>query len=126
MRRQGLRAQLGLLLYGLVSQALLGVVLAMLLLAFRQPASLAIVVASLGVAGIFAIVSPTPSGVGAVEAAVAVVLVAFGLGPAAALIVSLAFRGLTLWLPVLYGFAALQALGFSAMRPTPANGLGDR
>jgi glycosyltransferase 2 family protein len=119
MRQHGLRAQVGLLLYGLVSQVLLGVVLAMLLLAFRQPASLAIVVASLGVAGIFAIVSPTPSGLGPVEAAMATVLVAFGLGPAAALIVSLAFRGLTLWLPVLYGFAALQALGFSALRPVP-------
>jgi uncharacterized protein (TIRG00374 family) len=119
MRQQGPRAQLGLLFYGLASQALLGVVLAMLLLAFHQPASLAIVVTSLGVGGIFAVVSPTPAGVGGVEAAMALVLVAFGLEPAAALIVSLAFRGLTLWLPVLYGFAALQALGFSAMRPVP-------
>jgi uncharacterized membrane protein YbhN (UPF0104 family) len=119
MRQQGPRAQFGLLFYGLASQALLGVVLATLLLAFHQPASLASVVASLGVGGIFAVVSPTPAGVGGVEAAMALVLVAFGLEPAAALIVSLAFRGLTLWLPVLYGFAALEALGFSAMRPVP-------
>jgi len=117
MRQQGPRAQLGLLFCGLASQALLGVVLALLLLAFHQEASLTIVVASLGVGGIFAVVSPTPAGVGGVEAAMALVLVAFGLEPAAALIVSLAFRGLTLWLPVLYGFVALQALGFSAMRP---------
>lgn len=48
MRKQGPRAQLGLLFYGLASQALLGVVLALLLLAFHQEASLTIVVASLG------------------------------------------------------------------------------
>ena len=117
MRQKGLRAQLGLLAYGMVSQALLGVMLALLLLAFRQPASLTNVLAGLGMAGLFTVVSPTPVGLGVVEGAVAIVLAWLGIQPGPALIVSLAFRGLTLWLPVLYGFVALEALGFRAIRP---------
>jgi uncharacterized protein (TIRG00374 family) len=117
MRQKGPRAQLGLLLYALVSQALLGVVLAVLLLAFGQHVSLTIVLAGLGMAILFTVVSPTPVGVGVVEGALAVVLASLGIAPGAAVIVSLAFRGVTLWLPVLYGFIALQALGFRAIKP---------
>ena len=117
MRQKGPLAQLGLLLYGLMSQALLGVVLAVLLLAFGQHASLTIVLAGLGMAILFTVVSPTPVGVGVVEGALAVVLASLGIAPGAAVIVSLAFRGVTLWLPVLYGFIALQALGFRAIKP---------
>jgi uncharacterized protein (TIRG00374 family) len=117
MRQKGPRAQLALLLYGLAGQAALGIVLALILLAFGQPASPTIVLSGLGMAGLFSVVSPTPLGLGVVEVAVAVVLASLGLQPSAALIVSLAFRGLTLWLPVLYGFLALQVLGFRAIRP---------
>ena len=117
MRQKGTRAQLSLLLYGLVSQALLGLVLAVLLIAFGQHASLTVVLAGLGMAVLFSVVSPTPVGVGVVEGAVAVVLASLGVEPGAAVIVSLAFRGVTLWLPVLYGFIALQLLGFRAIKP---------
>ncbi len=117
MRQKGPKAQLGLLLYGLAGQVLLAGVLAATLLAFGQPASPTIVLGGLSMAGLFSVVSPTPLGLGVVEGAVAVVLASLGLAPGAALFVSLAFRGLTLWLPVLIGFVALEALGLRALRP---------
>ncbi len=118
MRQNGPRAQLILFIYGLLSQALLAIVLAVLLRAFGQHAYPATVLAGLGMAGLYTVVSPTPLGLGVVEGGVAIVLTSLGLNAGAALIVSLAFRGLTLWLPVLYGFVALQALGFRAIQPT--------
>ena len=122
LRQKGPRAQLGLLLYGLAGQAFLGVMLAATLRAFSQPISPTIVLAGVGMAGLFTAVSPTPVGVGIVEGAVAAVFASLGVEPGAALIVSLAFRGLTLWLPVLYGFIALQTLGFEAIRPSKDEG----
>ena len=121
LRHSGWRAHIILLVYGLLSQALLAIMFAVLLRAFGQHGSLTTALAGLGMAGLFTVVSPTPVGVGVVEAAVAVVLVSLGMEAGAALIVSLAFRGLTLWLPVLYGFIALQALGFQAIKPDPAS-----
>lgn len=122
MRQKGPKAQLGLLLYGLAGQGLLGGVLAALLRAFGQPLSPTIVLAGLSMAGLFSVISPTPLGLGVVEGAVAVVLASLGLQPGAALFVSLAFRGLTLWLPVLVGFVALEALGLRALRPADGGG----
>lgn len=121
LRQNGPRAQLILFIYGLLSQALLASVLAVLLRAFGQHAYPATVLAGLGMAGLYTVVSPTPLGLGVVEGAVAIVLASLGLNAGAALIVSLAFRGLTLWLPVLYGFVALEALGFRAIRPEKSN-----
>ena len=118
MRQKGPRVQLALLFYGLAGQVLLGAVLALTLRAFSQPVSPTIVLSGLGMAGLFTVVSPTPLGVGIVEGGLAAVFASLGVEPGAALIVSLAFRGLTLWLPVLYGFVALQTLGFEAIRPS--------
>lgn len=117
MRQNGPRAHVLLLLYGLLSQALLAIVFGAVLRAFGQHVTLSIALAGLGVAGLFTVVSPTPVGLGVVEAAVAVVLVSLGMEAGAALIVSLAFRGITLWLPVVYGFIALETLGFRAIQP---------
>jgi glycosyltransferase 2 family protein len=117
LRQDGPRAHLLLLFYGLLSQALLAIVFGAVLLAFGQQVSLSVTLAGLGVAGLFTVVSPTPVGLGIVEAALAAVLASLGMEAGAALIVSLAFRGITLWLPVLYGFIALEALGFRAIQP---------
>lgn len=60
-------------------------------------------------AGIFAIaVSPTPGGLGAAEAIMAVALGWAGQSPAEALSIVLAFRLLTYWLPILPGYLAFR------------------
>lgn len=53
---------------------------------------------------------PTPGGIGSVEAALVVTLVAAGGAPAVATAVVLAFRILTVWLPLLPGALTLAAL----------------
>jgi uncharacterized membrane protein YbhN (UPF0104 family) len=53
---------------------------------------------------------PTPGGLGSVEAALIVALVATGAAPAAATAVVLAYRIITVWLPLLPGALTLGAL----------------
>lgn len=54
---------------------------------------------------LFSIISPTPQGIFIVEGLAQVALVAFGVDPEKALLVVLAYRAITLWIPVLVGFA---------------------
>ena len=76
--------------------------------AFGQTLSLPVLVAGTGLAGAFTRVSPAPLGVGMVEGALAAILSTLGVHLEAAAAISLAYRGLTLWLPMVSGFAALQ------------------
>ena len=60
---------------------------------------------------LFTIVSPTPMGIGVVEGAMAITLSTLRVPLEAAVIITLAYRGFTLWLPLLYGIVALQISG---------------
>jgi uncharacterized protein (TIRG00374 family) len=74
--------------------------LALVLLAFHQhlaPLSVIIAYALANVAGAF---SPTPGGLGAVEALLIAFLTSSGLGPSAAVAVTLAYRLINFWLPM--------------------------
>ena len=57
---------------------------------------------------LFYIVSPTPGGLGFVEGALILVLTSLGVPQAGATVVTLAYRGITFWLPFLLGFVALR------------------
>ncbi|MCE5190573.1 MAG: flippase-like domain-containing protein [Actinomycetia bacterium] len=54
------------------------------------------------------IVSIVPQGIGVVEGAIAVVLTSFGAAVPQATAISLVFRGLSFWLPLLLGFVLLR------------------
>jgi undecaprenyl-diphosphatase len=54
--------------------------------------------------------SPTPGGVGAVEASLVLLFVVAGVDPGAAVCATLAFRLLTFWLPMLPGWRATRSL----------------
>jgi uncharacterized protein (TIRG00374 family) len=54
--------------------------------------------------------APTPGGVGAVEAALTAALTGVGVPPADALSAVFLFRLVTYWLPVPFGWGALQRL----------------
>jgi phosphatidylglycerol lysyltransferase len=82
--------------------------LCVLFLAFRQPISLGPLVAGYSMLILFLIVSPTPMGVGVVEGVTPFVLISLGVPAAAATVITLAFRGLSFWLPLLIGFVLLQ------------------
>ena len=74
-------------------------------LAFRQPPSPGVVLAGYAVGTLFWFVSITPQGVGLVEGVTALVLTSLGVPGSAALVISLAYRGVSFWLPMLAGVA---------------------
>ncbi|MBP1693065.1 MAG: hypothetical protein H6Q37_948 [Chloroflexi bacterium] len=85
-------------------------VLYLLFLAFHQPVGLGELVAGYAMGILFLVVSITPQGIGVVEGIMALTFTSLGIPTAVAATVTLAFRGLTFWLPVLLGFFAMQRL----------------
>ena len=97
----------GLSLFG---KALLISILFLTFLAFRQPIVADTVIAGFSIGFLFLIVSPTPSGIGIVEGVMTLALKSLGLSLEMATVITLAYRGLTFWLPFGYGFIALRVL----------------
>ena len=78
----------------------------------------AALVAAFAVAAISVILSPTPQGVGVVEAAIAAILTAQGTSLATATAIALVYRGIMFWMPVLHRRGA--AVRSRASSPTSA------
>lgn len=76
--------------------------------AFHQPVGLGTLTAGFGIGVLFWIVSITPEGIGVVEGMMALVYASLGVPLERALVVALAFRGLTYWLPLGAGFLVLR------------------
>jgi uncharacterized protein (TIRG00374 family) len=112
-REIGLALVIGLLLHC----ANLGA-LAALFVTFGQRLDLAALVAGFGMSIVFFVISMVPDGIGAVEGSMVLVFVQLGMTPSAALLVTLAYRVLTVWLPVVAGFWFARKLRlFGARRP---------
>jgi len=95
----------------LSKQALLISILFMVFMAFGQAFSVGTLVAGYAIGYLFLIVSPTPSGIGFVEGAMTLALTTLRVPLAAATIITLAYRGITLWLTLLYGMVAMRWIG---------------
>ncbi len=90
-----------------------------LFLAFNQPIGLGALIAGYSMGILFMIVSITPMGIGVVEGMMALVFTSLGIPAEVAAAVTLAYRGLTFWLPVGLGFFAVQRIrGFNPNRRT--------
>jgi uncharacterized protein (TIRG00374 family) len=81
-----------------------------LFLAFHRNVGFGLLAASYGVGILFWKMSPIPEGVGVVEGAMVLVMTSLHVPIATATVVTLAFRGLTFWLPLVLGFFALRRL----------------
>jgi len=81
-----------------------------LFLAFYQPINIGPLVAGYVVGTLFLIVSPTPMGIGVVEGLMPLVFISLGIPNNVAIVVTLAYRGLTFWLPLTLGFVLMQRL----------------
>jgi Mg2+-importing ATPase len=81
-----------------------------LFLAFGQGLDLAALAAGFGMSIVFFIIAIVPDGVGAVEGAMALVFVQLGMPATAAILVTLAYRILNVWLPVAIGFWCARRL----------------
>jgi phosphatidylglycerol lysyltransferase len=79
-----------------------------LFLAFNQPIQFGPLVAGFAMGELFLVVSPTPMGIGVVEGIMVLVYNSLGVATETAVVVTLAFRGLSLWLPLFIGFFLLR------------------
>jgi phosphatidylglycerol lysyltransferase len=77
-------------------------------LAFHQPVGFGLLIPAYAVGILFWIVAITPQGIGVVEGVMALVITSLGVPAERSLVIALAFRGLTFWLPLIVGFVLLQ------------------
>jgi uncharacterized membrane protein YbhN (UPF0104 family) len=75
---------------------------------------------SLGI--VFFIVSVLPQGVGAVEGIMTLIFISMGIPRTNAIVISLAFRGVNFWLPLIAGFILLHKVTSPPERGTPVQG----
>jgi uncharacterized protein (TIRG00374 family) len=97
-------------LFSLNNKAILISVLAFTFLALGTPFSVGTIVGGFSIAYLFLIVSPTPSGIGVVEGILPVALTGLRVPWAAAVLITLVYRGVTFWLPLVVGAVAFRLL----------------
>ncbi|MGE5220883.1 MAG: lysylphosphatidylglycerol synthase transmembrane domain-containing protein [Omnitrophica WOR_2 bacterium] len=97
----------------ITKELLLVTVLYLSFLAFAVPVSIGTLIAGFSIGYLFLIISPTPSGLGVVEGVLTLVLSSMHVPLGAAAVVTIAYRGFTFWLPLLFGIAAFRLLGRS-------------
>ncbi len=98
--------------WALGRKAMMMVILYMVSRAYSSPFDLSTVIVSFTVSYLFTIASVTPSGVGFVEGAMSLIQVSMGVDPATSVAIAVAYRGLTFWLILFYGFFAIRAIDY--------------
>ncbi len=103
----------------LSNKALLITILLLSFLAFEVPFSVGTLIAGFSIGYLFLIVSPTPSGIGVVEGVMTLILSSLAVPLGAAAVITLAYRGITFWVPLLFGMVAFRILTHSGeIEPT--------
>lgn len=103
------------LLFALNNKAILICILAFTFLSLGTPFSVGTLVGGFSIAYLFFIVSPTPSGVGVVESVLPVALSGLRVPWAAAVLITLVYRAVTFWFPLLAGGVAFRILQAQAV-----------
>jgi len=98
------------LLLTFTNKALLIIVLGLMFLAFNTDVTIPKLIAGFGIAYLFVIISPTPAGVGVVEGVMTLSLKTLDVPLESAAIITLAFRGITFWLPLIIGMVSFRTL----------------
>ena len=98
-------------LFSLNNKALLICIMAFTFLTAGTPFTVVSVVGGVSIANLFLIVSPTPSGVGVVEGMLPIALNMLTVPWGASILVTLIYRAITFWLPLLVGIIAFRILG---------------
>lgn len=105
------------------NRLLLIAVLWLVALAFQMPLSFEALIVGFSIGYLFFIVSPTPAGLGFVEGALALTLTSYQLPSGTASLVTLVYRGITFWLPLMVGLVSLQVLAGNTPFPSLKNRL---
>ena len=98
------------LFFALVSKTLLMCVLVAVFMAFKVPFSAGTIIGGFAIAYLFLIVTPTPAGVGIIEGVMPLALSSLRVPWSEAVVITLAYRGITFWLPLAFGAAAFRML----------------
>jgi uncharacterized protein (TIRG00374 family) len=103
------------LLYPLVlaitNKMILLAIFYMMFLAFQVPTSIGTLIAGTSLAHLFRVVSFTPSGMGIVEGLLTLALRSMYIPVSDALVITLAYRGVTFWIPLILGAIAIRWAG---------------
>lgn len=97
-------------LFALINKALLLAIFTLVFLAFNVPVSIGTIIAGFSIGYLFMIVSPTPAGIGIVEGSLTLALTSMYVPFGLAAIITLAYRGITFWLPLTVGIISLRWL----------------
>ena len=87
--------------------------------AFGIPYSVGTIVAGFSIAFLFMVVSPSPAGIGVVETLLPLTLRAMYVPLDAAVVITLTYRGLTFWLPLLLGMFSMRFIGLASRLSVP-------
>jgi uncharacterized protein (TIRG00374 family) len=104
-------------LFSLNNKALLICVMAFTFLTLGAPFTVGSVVGGVSIASLFLIVSPTPSGVGIVEGILPFALNMLQVPWGASVLITLIYRAVTFWFPLLVGVLTFRILGNSKKLP---------
>jgi glycosyltransferase 2 family protein len=98
------------LLYSVAAKSLLMCVLLTVFIAFDVPVSAGTIIGGFAISYLFIIITPTPAGVGIVEGVMPLALSSLRVPWSEAVVVTLAYRGMTFWLPLAVGAIAFRIL----------------
>jgi len=98
------------LLFAFANKTLMMCVLLASFLSFQVPFSAGTIIGGFAISYLFLIVSPTPSGIGIVEGIMPLALSSLRVPWSQAVIITLAYRGLTFWMPLGVGAVAFRML----------------
>jgi len=98
------------LLFALGNKTLMMCVLMAAFFSFQVPFTAGTIIGGFSIAYLFLIVSPTPSGIGIVEGIMPLALTSLRVPWSEAVIITLAYRGVTFWLPLGVGAVAFRIL----------------
>lgn len=98
------------LLYSFANKALMICVLMAAFLSFQVPFTAGTIIGGFAISYLFLIVSPTPAGIGIVEGVMPLALSSLRVPWSQAVIITLAYRGITFWVPLGVGAIAFRML----------------
>jgi len=98
------------LLFAFAAKVLMMAILMASFSSFQVPFTLSTIVCGFAISYLFLIVSPTPSGIGIVEGIMPLALTSLRVSWSQAVIITLAYRGITFWIPLGIGAIAFRML----------------
>jgi uncharacterized protein (TIRG00374 family) len=114
--RKNIKGLIPAAILALTNKGLLIIVLYLMFLAFGVAYTPGTVIAGFAIGFLFAVISPTPSGIGIVEGVLTLALTTLNVPLEAATVLTLGFRAYTFWLPFIVGIVTFRILSGSGRK----------